>query len=159
MSMSYPPQHNEDTDGELPHASRKRRWPWMAAVLLVVVAATVAVTLALTRGTNTSAPASDTEETSVAETPPEDLYINSLAASGLFPSNAAGDARDVWIRTGRAACDLLESNGDITATRFEIYTTIIEYSRQGSADPDLAERAVTIVDGASRYLCPDVPAS
>lgn len=127
-----------------------------ALAVLVVAAATV---------TACSSPA---EEARPAATPttttpapdPEDSYIAFLAATDLFPGNVASDARAVWIRTGRTACDVLEGNGgDITDARFKVYRSIIDYSAEGAADPDLAERAVAVVDGASQFLCPDVPAS
>lgn len=148
MAMSDQPQQ------------RRPAWLWIVAIVATAAAA-AGVTLALTSGSKPEPPAATSATTASrsAEPEPEDEYINFLAGSGYFPANVDGDAHSVWLRTGRTACSLLKVNGDVVAARFDIYESIIDYSAQGAAEPDLAERAVAVVEGASRFLCPEVPVS
>ncbi|PRX47077.1 hypothetical protein B0I33_106175 [Prauserella shujinwangii] len=86
----------------------------------------------------------------------DDGYLDALAGSGQFPADVATGARDLWLQTGRMACDLLEStNGDIIATRRGVGESLIKNSDESWATQNLTERSETIVEAAKRHLCPE----
>lgn len=127
----------------------------------LMLGAAFAATLVLTGCSSEPEPQVDLPSSTAhtAEPSPEDSYIGALDESGHFPANVTGAARGAWIRTGRKACTMLEVNGDVAGTRSEIAQSLADFNGQGMAEPGLAERAVAVVDAASRYLCPDVAVS
>lgn len=100
-------------------------------------------------------PTTTATQTSSASPTPEDRYVLLLTDSGLFPN--IGEVPDFWLTKGRLACELLDRNhGDIVATRFDVQDELVVMPPQGPgyADPELTDRAITIVDAASLHLCP-----